>query len=86
MFFSLRCGGGGGVDCHSHIRSSSTGYVRDRRTDGKRVHEIKHPDLVDELSSLIFIYFLLLTSLPFALTTSRLLDDSCSILSTTLEP
>ena len=51
MFFSLRCGGGGGVDCHSHIRSSATGYVRDRRTDGKRVHEIKHPDLVDELSS-----------------------------------
>jgi len=63
MFFSLRCGGGGGVDCHSHIRSSSTGYVRDRRTDGKRVrvHEIKHPDLVDEL--LIFIYFLLFLAL-----------------------
>ena len=83
MFFSLRCGGGGGVDCHSHIRSSATGYVRDRRTDGKRVHEIKHPDLVDELSSLIFIYFLLFLA---PLTTSRLLDDSCSILSTTLEP
>ena len=64
MFFSLRCGGGGGVDCHSHIRSSATGYVRDRRTDGKRVHEIKHPDLVDELSSLIFIYFLLFLA-PF---------------------